>query len=113
MIPLCQAGTRGAEQAVLSAKAALAGDPTIATDSHPEVMQALAKLAKAKLDLEHTQVVAPADRPDQNAAPARPFYERAVVILKSSCDAGDSTACVRLAAVYDRATGADRAARPV
>src|SRR5882724_365654 len=56
-----EAGTRGAEQAVLGARAALAGDPTIATDSHPEVMQALAKLAKAKLDLEHTQVIAPSD----------------------------------------------------
>ncbi len=56
-----EAGTRGAEQAVLGARAALAGDPTIATDAHPEVMQALAKLAKAKLDLAHTQVFAPSD----------------------------------------------------
>jgi membrane fusion protein (multidrug efflux system) len=56
-----QAGTRGAEQAVLGAKAALVGNPDIATDQHPEVLQTLAKLAKAKLDLEHTQVFAPAD----------------------------------------------------
>jgi membrane fusion protein (multidrug efflux system) len=56
-----EAGTRGAEQAVLGAKAALAGDPAIPTDQHPAVMQALAKAAKAKLDLEHTRVTAPAD----------------------------------------------------
>src|SRR4051812_29334534 len=46
-----EAGTRGAEQAVLGARAALAGDPNITTDAHPAVMQALAKLAKARLDL--------------------------------------------------------------
>lgn len=54
-----EAGTRSAEQAVLSAKAALAGNPDIPTDEHPAVMQALATLAKARLDLTHTVVTAP------------------------------------------------------
>ncbi|MCB8838195.1 HlyD family secretion protein [Aurantimonas sp. VKM B-3413] len=47
-----------ADQEVLSAKAALAGNPDIATDEHPEVMQALAKLHAAELDLAHTTVTA-------------------------------------------------------
>jgi membrane fusion protein (multidrug efflux system) len=50
-----------AESAVLSAKAALAGDPDIATDAHPEVLQALAALHAAEIDLARTVVVAPAD----------------------------------------------------
>lgn len=45
-----------AEQTVLSAKAALAGDPEIATDDHPTVLQALAALHSAQLDLDHTVV---------------------------------------------------------
>ncbi|MCQ0986881.1 HlyD family secretion protein [Jiella marina] len=45
-----------ADQAVLSAKAALAGDPDIATDRHPIVLQALADVHAAELDLEHTVV---------------------------------------------------------
>ncbi|WAP67279.1 HlyD family secretion protein [Jiella pelagia] len=45
-----------AQQAVLSAKAALAGDPDIPTDKHPTVMQALAALHSAQLDLDHTVV---------------------------------------------------------
>jgi len=56
-----EAATRGAEQAVLGAKAALAGNPDIPTDEHPEVMQALAALAKARLDLTHTTITAPSD----------------------------------------------------
>jgi len=56
-----EAGARGAEQSVLGAKAALAGNPDIPTDEHPEVMQALAALAKAQLDLTHTTVTAPSD----------------------------------------------------
>ncbi|WP_176086339.1 HlyD family secretion protein [Martelella sp. HB161492] len=50
-----------AKQDVASAKAALGGNPDIATDSHPEVMAALAKLAAAKLDLARTKVVAPSN----------------------------------------------------
>ena len=50
-----------AESAVLSAKAALAGNPDIATDQHPEVLQAFAKLHAAEIDLQRTVVVAPAD----------------------------------------------------
>ncbi|ORE98067.1 HlyD family secretion protein [Aurantimonas sp. 22II-16-19i] len=45
-----------AQQAVLSAKAALAGNPDIATDDHPTVMQALAALHSAQLDLDHTVI---------------------------------------------------------
>ncbi|MEX6506511.1 HlyD family secretion protein [Jiella sp. M17.18] len=47
-----------ADQQVMSAKAALAGNPDIPTDQHPEVMQAIAKLDAAKLDLSHTTVTA-------------------------------------------------------
>jgi membrane fusion protein, multidrug efflux system len=50
-----------AESRVLSARAALAGDPGIATDRHPEVLQALAALHTAELDLAHTVVTAPRD----------------------------------------------------
>ncbi|WP_082529392.1 HlyD family secretion protein [Aurantimonas sp. Leaf443] len=50
-----------AEQAVLSAKAALAGDPEIPIDRHPDVLQALATLHGAELDLARAQVVAPED----------------------------------------------------
>lgn len=48
-----------AESRVISARAALAGDPDIATDKHPEVQQALAALHSAELDLAHTVVTAP------------------------------------------------------
>ena len=50
-----------ASSGVLSAKAALAGDPNIATDDHPEVLQALAALHAAEVDLSHTVVTAPTD----------------------------------------------------
>jgi membrane fusion protein (multidrug efflux system) len=54
-----EASARAAEQAVVGARAALAGDPAIATDEHPAVLEALSKLAKARLDLAHTTVNAP------------------------------------------------------
>ncbi len=47
-----------AENQVLSAKAALAGNPDIATDAHPVVLQALASLHAAELDLAHTTITA-------------------------------------------------------
>ena len=50
-----------AESRVLSAKAALAGDPEIATDRHPAVLEALAALHAAELDLAHTTIRAPKD----------------------------------------------------
>jgi membrane fusion protein (multidrug efflux system) len=50
-----------AESRVLSARAALAGDPDIATDRHPAVMEALATLEGAELDLASTTVRAPTD----------------------------------------------------
>jgi membrane fusion protein (multidrug efflux system) len=49
------------ESQVVSARAALAGDPDIATDRHPEVLQALATLHADELDLAHTVVTASAD----------------------------------------------------
>jgi membrane fusion protein (multidrug efflux system) len=49
-----------AEQAIVAARAALAGDPEIPTDEHPEVLATQAKLEKARLDLAHTRVAAPA-----------------------------------------------------
>ena len=50
-----------AESAVVSARASLAGDPEIATDRHPDVLEALASLHAAELDLARTRVVAPDD----------------------------------------------------
>ena len=50
-----------AAQAVESAKAALGGDPSIATDTHPTVLAALARRDQAALDLANTEVRAPAD----------------------------------------------------
>lgn len=56
-----QATAAKTQQGVASALAALAGNPDIATDSHPLVQEALAKRDKAKLDLERTIIVAPTD----------------------------------------------------
>ncbi|MFT3972982.1 MAG: HlyD family secretion protein [Amaricoccus sp.] len=50
-----------ADSQVLSAKAALAGNPEIPTDSHPEVLEAQAALNVAQLNLAHTVVTAPQD----------------------------------------------------
>ena len=50
-----------AEQGIISAKAALGGNPDIETDKHPTVMAALAARDKAAYDLEQTTVKAPAD----------------------------------------------------
>ncbi len=50
-----------AESQVLAAKAALAGNPDIETDKHPEVLEALASLHAAELDLSHTTITAPTD----------------------------------------------------
>jgi membrane fusion protein (multidrug efflux system) len=41
------------------AKAKLGGNPNLPVDEHPAVLQALADLAKAQLDLEHTFIKAP------------------------------------------------------
>ncbi len=49
-----------ADDAILSARAALGGDPTIATDGHPAVMAALAAREKAAYQLSQTTVRAPA-----------------------------------------------------
>ena len=50
-----------AQQTVISARAALGGDPDIPTDRHPTVQEALAKRATAQRDLDHTVIRAPAD----------------------------------------------------
>lgn len=44
-----------------SARAALGGDPDIATDDHPMVREALARRDQAQFDLTHSSVTAPAD----------------------------------------------------
>jgi membrane fusion protein (multidrug efflux system) len=48
-----------ARESVAGALAALGGDPNIATDQHPRVLEAIAKRDQAKLDLEHSEVHAP------------------------------------------------------
>ena len=50
-----------AQQHVIAARAALGGDPDIATDKHPAVLAAIAKRDQAALDLKNTTIVAPAD----------------------------------------------------
>ncbi|MCV3210182.1 HlyD family secretion protein [Mesorhizobium sp. YC-39] len=50
-----------AQQGIVSAKAALGGNPDIETDKHPTVMAALAARDKAAYDLAQTTVKAPAD----------------------------------------------------
>jgi membrane fusion protein, multidrug efflux system len=49
------------EQAAAQALAALGGDPNLTPDAAPAVMQAQAQLDRAKLNLSHTSVLAPAD----------------------------------------------------
>ncbi|MGE3364376.1 MAG: HlyD family secretion protein [Rhizobiaceae bacterium] len=61
-----------AQQAVIGAKAALGGDPSIQTDRHPAVLSALAARDKAAYDLEQTTVRAPADGVIYQAASFRP-----------------------------------------
>jgi len=50
-----------AEQGIVSAKAALGGNPDIQTDQHPTVLAALAARDKAAYDLAQTTVRAPGD----------------------------------------------------
>ncbi|WP_315920506.1 HlyD family secretion protein [Mesorhizobium sp. SP-1A] len=50
-----------AEQGIVSAKAALGGNPDIQTDQHPTVLAALAQRDKAAYDLSQTTVRAPGD----------------------------------------------------
>lgn len=50
-----------AVQGVAAARAALGGEPDIATDKHPSVLSALAARDKAAYDLAQTTVFAPAD----------------------------------------------------
>ncbi|WP_207478003.1 HlyD family secretion protein [Arenibaculum pallidiluteum] len=49
------------DEALNELRAALGGDPDVATDRHPQVAEALARRDKAALDLEHATVRAPAD----------------------------------------------------
>lgn len=50
-----------AEQGIISAKAALGGNPDIETDKHPSVMSALAARDKTAYNLSQTTVKAPSD----------------------------------------------------
>lgn len=52
---------RAAQQGIESARAALGGDPSIATDKHPSVLAAQSARDKAAFDLAQTTVRAPAD----------------------------------------------------
>jgi len=61
-----------AQQAVIGAKAALGGDPSIETDKHPAVLSALAARDKAAYDLKQTTVQAPADGVVYQAASFKP-----------------------------------------
>jgi membrane fusion protein (multidrug efflux system) len=50
-----------AQQASAQALAALGGDPKVEAQAYPAVMQAQANLARAKLNVDYTTVVAPSD----------------------------------------------------
>ncbi len=50
-----------ANQGIESARAALGGNPDIATEDHPLVREAIAARDRAQLDLEHTVIHAPSD----------------------------------------------------
>lgn len=54
-------GVSGARQHNIAVRARLGGNPRLPVDRHPEVEQALAALAQARLDLSHTTVRAPTD----------------------------------------------------
>lgn len=78
-----QESRNAAHQAVISALAALGGDPDIATDEHPSVQQALAARHKAEYDLQQTTVKAPSDgvisqassfRVGEYVAPGTPLF---------------------------------------
>ena len=56
-----QAGLAAAEEQLNSAKAALQGNPDIAPERHPSVLQARARLDRANLNLSYTTVRAPSD----------------------------------------------------
>ena len=59
-LDLARQAVAQADQGVVDALAALGGDAAIDTDEHPSVLQALASLDRARLDLEHTAIRAPA-----------------------------------------------------
>ncbi|PZO81835.1 MAG: HlyD family secretion protein [Mesorhizobium amorphae] len=67
-----QDASRAADQAVSGARAALGGNPDIATDGHPSVLAAQALRDKAAYDLDQTTVRAPADGIVSQAASVKP-----------------------------------------
>lgn len=80
-LQLAHGAVTRADSAVLAAEAALAGDPAIETDRHPQVLEALASLHGAEIDLARAVVTAPADgvvsqtdrlQPGQYVTPATP-----------------------------------------
>ncbi|HMQ93321.1 MAG TPA: HlyD family secretion protein [Amaricoccus sp.] len=80
-----------AESALVSARASLAGDPAITTDRHPDVLEALAALHAAELDLARTRVVAPDDGiVSQTDRLQRGQYVTPAVPVLSLVAAGDS-----------------------
>ncbi|MCC4310231.1 HlyD family secretion protein [Alcanivorax marinus] len=58
-----QAGAQASvtEQELASLKAKLGGGPDVAVEEHPDYQAATAKLDRARYDLAHTRIVAPAD----------------------------------------------------
>ncbi|RWC14848.1 MAG: HlyD family efflux transporter periplasmic adaptor subunit [Mesorhizobium sp.] len=80
-----------AEQGIISAKAALGGNPDIETDKHPTVMAALAARDKAAYDLAQTTVTAPADGVISQASSFKPGQYVAVgTPLFSLVETGDT-----------------------
>lgn len=80
-----------AEQGIISAKAALGGNPDIETDKHPTVMAALAARDRAAYDLAQTTVTAPADGVISQASSFKPGQYVAVgTPLFSLVETGDT-----------------------
>ncbi|MCO5073412.1 MAG: HlyD family secretion protein [Rhizobiaceae bacterium] len=80
-----------AVDAVSGALAALGGDPTIATDSHPVVLAALAARDQAALNLKQTTVTAPTDGVISQASSFKPGqYVNAGTSLFTLVETGDT-----------------------
>lgn len=71
-----------AEQELQRLLVSLAGDPNLAAEQHPSVMEAMAKLERAELDLDRTQIRAPVSGVVSNV-PTRGDYARASFPLMS------------------------------
>lgn len=80
-----------AVQGIASARAAMGGDPEIATDKHPKVLSALATRDKAAYELGQTTVTAPADGMVSQASSFKPGqFVAAGTPLFSLVETGDT-----------------------